>query len=69
MSNSTQFAISLDNDDDYGKIAERNDNSNADNNTFVENKLVAAPEVTIKYPAPGQNVLPGSFDHIWLIFW
>ena len=60
MSNSTQFAISLDNDDDYGKIAERNDNSNADNNTFVENKLVAAPEVTIKYPAPGQNVLPGT---------
>jgi mannuronan 5-epimerase len=60
MSNSTQFAISLNNDDDYGKIAERNDNSNADNNTFVENKLVAAPEVTIKYPAPGQNVLPGT---------
>ena len=60
MSNSTQFAISLDNDDEYGKIAERNDNSNADNNTFVENKLVAAPEVTIKYPAPGQNVLPGT---------
>ena len=68
MSNSTQFAISLENDDDYGKIAERNDNSNADNNTFVENKLVASPEVTIKYPAPGQNVLPGHFDHIWLIF-
>jgi mannuronan 5-epimerase len=60
MSNSTQFAISLDNDDDYGKIAERNDNTNADNNTFVENKLVAAPEVTIKYPAAGQNVLPGT---------
>jgi mannuronan 5-epimerase len=60
MSNSTQFAISLDNDDDYGKIAERNDKSNADNNTFVENKLVAAPEVTIKYPAQGQNVLPGT---------
>jgi hypothetical protein len=60
MSNSTQFAISLDNDDDYGKIAERNDNTNADNNNFVENRLVAAPEVTIKYPAPGQNVLPGT---------
>lgn len=60
MSNSTQFAISLDNDDDFGKIAERIDNSNADNNTFVENKLVASPEVTIKYPAPGQNVLPGT---------
>ncbi|CAN5191032.1 hypothetical protein BH18THE2_BH18THE2_10200 [soil metagenome] len=60
MSNSTQYAISLDNDDDYGKIAERKDSSNAGNNTFVENKLVAAPEVTIKYPASGQNVLPGT---------
>ena len=60
MSNSTQFAISLENDDDFGKIADRNDNSNADNNTFVENKLIASPEVTIKYPAQGQNVLPGT---------
>ena len=59
MSNSTQFAISLGNDDGFGKIAERNDNINADKNTFVDNKLVAAPEVTIKYPAQGQNVLPG----------
>ena len=39
----------------YGKIAERNDNSKADNNTFVENKLVAAPEVNYQISRSGSK--------------
>lgn len=59
VSDSTQLAISLD-DDNYGKISDRKSNYNLNNNTFVGNKQVIGPEVTIKYPAFGQKVLPDN---------
>ena len=60
VSDSTQLAISSDGDDNYGKISDRKSNYNLNNNTFVGNKQVIGPEVTIKYPAFGQKVLPDN---------
>jgi parallel beta-helix repeat protein len=60
VSDSTQLAISSDGDDNYGKISDRKSNYNLNNNTFVGNKQVIGPEVTIKYPAFGQKVSPDN---------
>ena len=59
MTNSPQSAIVLD-DHHYGRISDRESNSNnMKNNTFVNNKIVPAPEVSITYPTSDQNILPG----------
>ena len=60
VSDSTQLAISSDDDDNYGKMSDRKSNYNLNNNTFVDNKQVIGPEVTIKYPAFGQKVSPDN---------
>jgi parallel beta-helix repeat protein len=58
MTNSPQSAIVLD-DDHYGRISYIENNSNMMNNTFVNNNIVPAPEVSITYPTSDQNIFPG----------
>lgn len=58
VSNSTQSAIVLDGYN-YGRISEGENFGSMSNNTFQNNKMVASPEVAIKYPVSGQNILPG----------
>ena len=60
VSNSTQLAISSDGDGNYGKISSSKTSNDLNNNTFVSNKQILGPEVTIKYPTFGQEVLPGN---------
>jgi mannuronan 5-epimerase len=60
VSNSTQLAISSNGDDNYGKISGMKSSNDLNNNTFVGNKQILGPEITIKYPTFGQEVSPGN---------
>ena len=61
VANSNQLAITSDGSHDkYAKISGMRSINDSNNNTFAGNKQILGPEVIIKYPTFGQEVLPGN---------